>query len=54
MPGRFVGLEEEEDDSEVFDERMKHLNSELSNEMKHGEELDQEIRRNLRSIGYGW
>ena len=29
-PGRYVGIEEQEDDGEPFDEKMKRLTSELS------------------------
>lgn len=30
-PGRYVGIEEQEDDGEPFDEKMARLTSELSN-----------------------
>jgi type I restriction enzyme M protein len=51
-PGRYVGAEEEEDDTEVFDEKMKRLMSDLSTQMKSSQELDAEIRNNLERIGY--
>ena len=51
-PGRFVGAEEEEDDAEVFEEKMKRLTAELSEQMKRGEEMDSKIRKNLESVGY--
>lgn len=53
-PGRYVGAEEEEEDEEVFEERMKRLTSELTKQMENGAKLDEEIRKNLRSIGYGF
>src|SRR2546427_1284901 len=51
-PGRYVGAEQEGDDDEVFDEKMKRLTGELSGQMKHGGRLDDEIRKNLQRIGY--
>jgi len=51
-PGRYVGIEEEEEDMEEFDEKMKRLTGELSKMMKEGRELDEEIKKNLESIGY--
>src|SRR5437667_12215257 len=52
-PGRYVGAEEEEDESvEVFDEKMERLTSELSEQMKQGRKLDDHIERNLESIGF--
>ena len=52
-PGRYVGAETEEEDSEAFEEKMKRLTAELSEQMKEGQKLDQEIKKNLESIGYG-
>ena len=51
-PGRFVGAEEEEDDTEPFDQKMQRLTAELSNEMHQGQKLDDQIRKDLESIGY--
>jgi type I restriction enzyme M protein len=53
-PGRYVGAEEEEEDGEAFEEKMKRLTSELVNLMKEGEKLDKDIKKNLGSIGYGF
>ncbi len=52
-PGRYVGAEEEEEDSEVFEEKMKRLTSELSEQFKKSKELEDEIQKNLRGTGYG-
>jgi type I restriction enzyme M protein len=51
-PGRYVGAEEEEEDAEAFEQKMKRLTAELSGQMKHAQELDAEIRSNLERIGY--
>ena len=51
-PGRYVGAEEVEEDSEVFEEKMKRLTSELSKQMEEGKRLDEEIRKNLKGIGF--
>jgi type I restriction enzyme M protein len=53
-PGRYVGAEEEEEDKEAFEERMKGLAAELAEQMKEGDRLDQEIKKNLEKIGYGF
>ena len=51
-PGRYVGIEEQEDDGEPFDEKMKHLTSELSELFEQSHELEDEIRKKLGAIGY--
>jgi type I restriction enzyme M protein len=51
-PGRYVGAEEEEEDAEAFEEKMKRLTAELSVEMRRAQDLDAEIRNNLEKIGY--
>lgn len=51
-PGRYVGIEEEEDDGVYFDEKMKKLTSELAEQMKKGQKLDERIKKNLKGIGY--
>lgn len=51
-PGRYVGIEEQEDDGEPFDEKMKRLTSELSVLFKESIELQEEIRQKLGAIGY--
>lgn len=50
-PGRYVGAEEEEEDIEAFDEKMKRLTANLSEQMEQSQKLDAEIRKNLKSIG---
>ena len=51
-PGRYVGAEKEEDDTEAFEEKMKRLTVELAEQMERGQLLDEEIRRNLRQAGF--
>ena len=51
-PGRYVGIEEQEDDSEPFEEKMTRLTSELSDMFKKSHELEDEIRKKLGAIGY--
>ena len=51
-PGRYVGIEEVEDDGEPFEEKMTRLTSELSEMFKKSHELEDEIRKKLGAIGY--
>ena len=51
-PGRYVGIEEQEDDGEPFEEKMKRLTSELSGMFEKSHELEEEIRKKLGAIGY--
>jgi len=53
-PGRYVGMEEIEDDGEPFEEKMERLTTELAKLFKESRELEEEIRKNLEGIGYGW
>jgi len=49
-PGRYVGAEEEHEDEEVFKEKMERLVAELSEQMKEGNKLDEEIQENLETF----
>lgn len=51
-PGRYVGIEEQEDDGEPFEEKMMRLSSELSTLFKQSHKLEEEIRERLGAIGY--
>ena len=51
-PGRYVGIEEQEDDGEPFDDKMKRLTGELSGLFAKSHELEDKIRKNLGAIGY--
>ena len=51
-PGRYVGIEEKEDDGEPFEEKMGRLTSDLSEMFAKSHELEEEIRKKLGAIGY--
>ena len=51
-PGRYVGIEDVEDDGVSFDEKMKTITSELDELFKESRSLEDEIRLNLGGIGY--
>lgn len=51
-PGRYVGIEEQEEDGEPFEEKMTRLTSELSELFAKSHELEKEIREKLGAIGY--
>ena len=51
-PGRYVGIKEQEEDKEPFDEKMKRLTGELSGLFEESHKLEAEIRKQLKSIGY--
>ena len=51
-PGRYVGVEETEDDGVPFEEKMKNITSELSKQFEESHKLEEEIRKNLKAIGY--
>ena len=52
-PGRYVGIEEQEDDGEPFEEKMARLTGELSELFAQSHTLEGEIRQKLEAIGYG-
>ena len=51
-PGRYVGIEEQEDDGEPFEEKMNRLTSELSDLFAKSHDLEAEIKKNLKAIGF--
>jgi len=51
-PGRYVGIPEEEDDGVSFEEKMEKLTHELAEQMEEAKRLDEEIKKNLSSIGW--
>ena len=51
-PGRYVGIEDQEDDGEPFEEKMARLTGELSELFAQSHALEDEIRRKLGAIGY--
>jgi len=51
-PGRYVGAEEIEEDSEPFEEKMARLVAELSEQFDVSAKLEKAIAKNLRGLGY--
>ena len=51
-PGRYVGVAEEEDDGIPFEEKMADLTATLKAQMAQAEQLDADIRENLKLLGY--
>ena len=51
-PGRYVGIEEQADDGEPFEEKMTRLTSELTVLFDRSIELQNEIRKQLGALGY--
>ena len=51
-PGRYVGIEDVEDDGEPFEDKMERLTNTLANQFIKSRELEEEIRKQLGGIGY--
>ena len=51
-PGRYVGIEEVEDDGEPFEEKMDRLTTTLANQFEKSRAIEEEIRKQLGGIGY--
>jgi type I restriction enzyme M protein len=51
-PGRYVGIEDKEEEDESFEDKMERLTSELSDMFEKSHELEDEIRKKLGAIGY--
>ena len=51
-PGRYVGIAEQEDDGEPFQDKMNRLTAELHDLFNKGHELEDEIKKQLGSIGF--
>jgi type I restriction enzyme M protein len=51
-PGRYVGAEEQEADSEVFADKMARLTAQLTEQFAESAKLEGEIKRNLAGLGY--
>lgn len=52
-PGRYVGIPEQEEDSEPFEEKMNKLTTELYDLFEESHALEDEICKKLEAIGYG-
>ncbi len=51
-PGRYVGIEPQEDDGEPFEDKMKRLVAELRDHQAEAARLDAAIEANLKALGY--
>ncbi len=52
-PGRYVGAEEQEEDGEVFEDKMARLTAQLAEQFAESAKLEGEIKKNLAGLGYG-
>ncbi len=50
--GRYVGIKDEEDDGIPFEEKMAVLTKKLAGQMKEEEHLNEEIKKQLKNIGF--
>jgi type I restriction enzyme M protein len=51
-PGRYVGIKEEEDDGIPFADKMRELTTKLAEQMKEEKRLDEEIKQQLKKVGF--
>lgn len=51
-PGRYVGIEDEIDDGISFAEKIAGLTAKLAEQMTEEKKLDEEIKKQLKNIGY--
>ena len=51
-PGRYVGIAKQEDEGEPFAEKMQRLTAELTGLFSESHRLEEEIKRQLGSIGF--
>ena len=52
-PGRYVGAEVQEEDSEPFEDKIAHLTQKLTEQMAEARRLDEAIAKNLEILGFG-
>jgi type I restriction enzyme M protein len=53
-PGRYVGIEDVVDDGVPFEEKMENMTAELAELFAKSRHLEEEIRKNLGGLGYGF
>ena len=53
-PGRYVGAEEQEEDSEAFADKIARLTAQLAEQFAESAKLEGEIRNNLAGLGYSF
>lgn len=54
VPGRYVGSADRDQSNETFDERMSRLSGELEAQLVRAANLDENIKRSLGALGYGF
>ena len=52
-PGRYVGAAELEEDDEPFEQKMARLTKELEAQFEESDELERQIRKNLKNLAGG-
>lgn len=53
-PGRYVGTEEQQEDGEAFADKMTRLTAQLAEQFGESAMLEEEIKKNLAGLGYGF
>lgn len=53
-PGRYVGAEKQEVDDEAFADKMARLTAQLAEQFRESARLEDEIKKNLVGLGYGF
>ncbi len=53
-PGRYVGIADIEDDGEPFEQKMERLTSDIAKCFEESNRLQEQIKKNLEAIGYGF
>ncbi|MCZ8013662.1 MAG: class I SAM-dependent DNA methyltransferase [Gemmatimonas sp.] len=51
-PGRYVGAEDQEQDTEAFPDKMARLTAQLAEQFAESAKLEGEIKKNLAGLGY--
>ncbi len=51
-PGRYVGIPDEVEDDVSFEDRMSALTMALGEQMREGQLLDDEIKKQLAKVGF--
>jgi type I restriction enzyme M protein len=52
-PGRYVGVEEVEEEEGVFEEKMAELTKRLYGQIQESRKLEEQVKANLAKIGFG-
>lgn len=53
-PGRYVGIADVKEDDEPFEEKMQRLTTELGKMFEESDRLQEQIRKNMEAIGFGF